>query len=392
MIIYFLVVIPVIAILVLLFFYRKNTTWWEYLMLFGVAVLIIAAMKVIGEKSQSNDTEYWGDLIKKAKYYEAYSIWDDETCTRSVACGKDDKGNTKYCDEKYDCSHLDSHPAHWEITTILGWEMSISKEFYEYLVKKFGVNVQFKDMNRRSECGLGDYVVKDGNMYFVEWDGNSAKSEAVVKTHTYENKVQCSRSIFNYRDIDEDEAKKAGLYSYPKISDHRAPNILGGQGCAANLDSAEQRLGYLNGNLGPKKQLRVQVLIFKDKPLSIAKLQEAYWKNGNKNEFVVTIGLDKQNKATWCYVFSWTEIAELKISTRDYVMSQEKFNPLALADYLSKELEAKWVRKQFKDFSYLTVEPPLWALILAFVLEIAFCVAYGFWAVNNEHNPKEETN
>jgi hypothetical protein len=363
--------------------YNKKVTWWEYLIHFGVALLLILIMKVIGEKSQTNDKEYWGDLIQRTEYYEPYSIWDDETCTRQVACGTDSKGNTQYCTETYDCSHLDSYPAHWQITTITGWEMNISKNFYDYLVKRFGTSICFQDMNREGECGAGDYVVTDGNMYYAAWDKDPKKSYAVAKTHTYENKVQCSHSVFNYQDIDEKEAKQAGLYDYPEIKDYEISTILGG-GNIANLDSAEEKFHYLNGDLGPRKQLRVWVLIFRDKPLSIGKLQEAYWKGGNKNEFVVTVGLDKQNNITWCYPFSWTEVSELKIATRDYVASQKTLNLGNLSDYLYKELNDKWVRRQFKDFSYLTVEPPLWALIVAFLLQIAFNVGYSIWSVKNE--------
>jgi len=386
MIIWFLLLIPIITILVLLIKYSKKVTWWEYLLQFGVALLLIVVMKIAGEKSLTNDTEYWGDLIKQAKYYEPYSIWDHETCTRQVACGTDSKGNTKYCSESYDCSHLDSHSARWEVITVTGWEISISEDFYKRLVKRFGVNICFQDMHRERECGFGDYVVKDGDMYYVEWDKTPQTSYAAAKTHTYENKVQCSRSVFNFQDIKPEEVKKAGLYDYPDVKNYEVATILGAGKNFANLDSAEIKLHYLNGDLGPKKQARVWILIFYDKPLNTGKLQEIYWKGGNKNEFVVTIGLDKQNQVSWCYPFSWTDKSEVKIETREYVVNQKTLNLVKLSDYLYKELNDKWVRKQFKDFSYLTVEPPLWALIVAFVLQIIFNIGYSIWSVKNEYD------
>jgi len=384
MIIWLLLVIPVITILVLLLKYSRKVTWWEYLVHIGVAVILIAVMKIIGEKSQTNDTEYWGDLIQRAEYYEPYEIWDHETCTRQVSCGTDSKGNTKYCTETYDCSHSDYHPAHWQIITTTGWEISVSKEFYDYLIKRFKTSVCFHDMNREGECGFGDYVMKDGNMYYVEWDKSPATSYAAAKTHTYENKIQCSHSVFNFQDIDEKETKLEGLFDYPKVKDYEVQSVLGGKDIA-KIDSVEEKLHYLNGNLGPKKQLRVWILIFYDKPLSTGKLQESYWKGGNKNEFVVTIGLDKQNNISWCYPFSWTDVQELKIETRNYVVEQGTLDLMDLSDFLYKELEEKWIRKQFKDFSYLTVEPPLWGLIVAFLLQIAFNIGYAIWSTNNEY-------
>lgn len=384
MIIWFLVVIPILTILVLLINYSKKVTWWEYLLHVGVAVLLIAVMKIIGEKSLTNDTEYWGDLIKQSRYYEPYSIWDHETCTRQVACGTDSNGNTKYCSESYDCSHLDSHSARWEIVTVTGWKISISENFHQQLVKKFGVSLCFQDMNREGECGFGDHVVNDGNMYYVEWNKTPSTSHAIAKTHTYENKVQCSKSIFNFQNIEPKEAKKAGLYDYPDIKKYEVATILGAGKNITNLDSAEAKLHYLNGNLGPKKQVRVWILMFYDQPVSTGKLQEIYWKGGNKNEFVVTIGLDKQNNISWCYPFSWTDKSELKIGVREYVMNQKTLNLINLSDHLYQELDSKWVRKQFKDFSYLTVEPPLWGLIVAFLLQLVFNIGYSIWSVKNE--------
>jgi hypothetical protein len=384
MISWFLLLVPIITIVILLIKYSRQVTWWEYLIHIGVAIILIAVMKIIGEKSQTNDTEYWGDLIKETQYYEPYSIWDHETCTRQVYCGSDSKGNAKYRTETYDCSHLDSYPARWQVVTTTGWEISVSAEFYNSLVQRFQTGPSFRDISHEGQCGFGDYVVKDGDMYFSKWDGNPAKSYALTKKHTYENKVQCSHSVFNYQNIDKKEAAKEGLYDYPDVNDYEIGTILGGKGIV-NLDSAEQKFRYLNGDLGPKKQLRVWVLIFKNKPIGISRDQEAYWKGGNKNEFVITIGLDKTGKVTWCHPFSWTEVSALKIGTRNYVMEQKKLNLSGLSDYLHKELGTKWKRKEFKDFSYLTVEPPLWALIVSFLIQIAFSVGYAIWAVRNDY-------
>ncbi len=365
--------------------------WWEYLVHFGIAVVLIIIMKVIGEKSQTRDTEYWGDLIQRIEYYEAYSMWDNETCSRQVACGTDKDGNTEYCTEYYDCSHMDYYPAHWEIITVSGWHLSISQSYYQHLVSKFKAIPKFYEMNREKECGFGDYIVDDGDMYYAEWPKTAETSQLVARTHIYENKVQCSRSVFNYQNVSEEEVKEYELYDYPKIDkNYDVATILGGDNLPG-LVQAEQKLKFINGSLGPQKQLRVWILIFRNKSLSTAKLQEAYWKNGNKNEFVITIGLNNLNEVQWCYPFSWTEVQELKINTRDFVVDQKNLDLVGLSAFLYPEFQKKWIRKQFKDFSYLTVEPPLWGLIVAFILQILFNVFYAIWAVKNEfnaHNPQ----
>ena len=383
MIIWLLLIIPIIIIAFLILKYHHKVTWWEYIIQFGVAMLLIVIMKLIGEHSLMKDIEYWGDLIQRVEYYEYYEIWDHETCTRQVPCGTDEDGNTKYRTETYDCSHLDRYPAHWEAITVSGWKFSISKEKYLELMERFEANATFQDMHRERECGFGDRVIKDGNMYYGTWGREPEKSYAVSKINTYKNKVQNSNSVFNYQKISEKEVQEYQLFDYPKVQNRRIPTILGGEGIDSLLQ-AEDKFHFLNGDLGPRKQLHTWILLFKNKPLNIAHLQEAYWKGGNKNEFVVCIGIDDSLNVQWCHPFSWTEVQELKINTRNFVIDQKNLSLVQLSDYLYLELNEKWVRKEFKDFDYLTIEPPTWALITAFILQILFNIGFSIWSVRNE--------
>ncbi|MDR0283189.1 MAG: hypothetical protein LBI53_08145 [Candidatus Peribacteria bacterium] len=379
MIIWLLLIIPTITIIFLVYKFKHKITWWEALIHFGVAILLIWIMKIIGEKSLTHATEYWGDLVERVEYYEEYSIWDHETCTRTVT---DSNGNTHT--ERYDCSHLDYHPPQWKAITASGWKFSISKEKYAELMKRFNATPVFKDMHRERECGFGDYVVKDGNMYYGTWDKDPAKSYAVSRTKTYENKVQCSHSVFNFQKVTKEEAKENELFTYPKVKNWRVQTVFGGEKLN-NLNLIEDKFHFLNGDLGPRKQVRVWILIFENKPLSIAKLQESYWVGGNKNEFIVCIGINDSLGVQWCYPFSWTEVHEIKINTRNFVIGQKKLDLIALSEYLYSELNEKWIRKNFKDFDYLVVEPPLWGLITAFILQIIFNIGFGMWAVRNEY-------
>ena len=383
MIIWFLLIIPFISAVFLVYKYHHKVTWWEYLILFGGAIFLIAITKFIGEKSLTNATEFWGDLVQRVEHHEEYVIQRHKICERDVPDGKDSDGNPKTRTEEYNCPYLERHPENWKAITVSGWEFSISKAKYLELMNRFGAQPTFRNMDRRGDLEFRDKLIKDGNMYYGTWKGESEKSYAVSKTNTYENKVQASNSVFNFRKIKKEEAEQNGLFDYPKIKDWRIPTVLGGKGIE-NISEVEDRFHFLNGNLGPKKQLRVWVLLFKNKPLSTALSQEAYWIGGQKNEFVVCIGVDDSLEVQWCYPFSWTEVHELKINTRNFVIDQKKLDLISLSEYLYSELGKKWKRKEFKDFDYLTVEPPLWALITAFILQILFNVGHGIWAVRNE--------
>lgn len=394
MIIWMLLLVPIIDIVILFFAYRKKIAWWECLLQFGVAILLIVIAKYTIETSLTSDTEYWGDLVVQTEYYEEYTLWDNETCyrTETYPCGTDSKGNTKYCTRSvpYDCSHVDYYPRRWIAITASGWRLSISQDMYTRLVKKFKQTPAFQMVDHKRECGFGDYIIKDGGMYYAKWPGTSETSHMVAETHQYENKVQCTNSLYNYPEVTPTEKSQYGLYDYPKVSDdYDLPTVLGT--VIPDQAKAEQKLKFINGDLGPKKQVHVWVVLFRNKPIEAGEMQESYWKGSNKNEFVITIGLNNLNEVQWCHVFSFTEVQEIKITARNFIATQKKLNLVTFADFLYPELSQKWIRKQFVDFNYLTVEPPLWALIMVFIIQIVFNVLYSIWAARNSFTLKDPT-
>ena len=215
------------------------------------------------------------------------------------------------------------------------------------------------------------------------WTGKDADIECMVGTHSYENRVQASNSVFNYPEITEQDVKFYSLYEYPGITEgYKQRSILGYGDSTQN--TAERKMEILNAKLGPKKQIKVFVLLFKNKPSEVAYQQECYWKGGNKNEFIVCIGVDNLMNIKWCKPFSFTEAQETKVETRNFVNEMGKLNLSNITDFLYSEMDKKFQRKHFKDFSYLTVEPKGWQVILTFVLTVIINIGISFWVVGNE--------
>ncbi len=52
-------------------------------------------------------------------------------------------------------------------------------------------------------------------------------------------------------------------------------------------------------------------------------------------------------------------------------------------------IQEKWQRKHFRDFNYLTVDPPTWAVILVYLLTIAASGGLSVWVVMNDLNPEK---
>lgn len=208
-------------------------------------------------------------------------------------------------------------------------------------------------------------IINDGDQRVTKWPGTWQTAEPIAEMHTYTNKTQCS-STMRFLQVTEEDVEKYGLFNYP--------TFYGGYEVVTIMDNnskywrmADQYFRYLNGVLGPKKLLRIWVLIFRDKPKEAFEYQKSYWKNGNKNEFIITIGADKAGNVQWGDVISWTEIEDLKVDFRDYlakmkIVSEESL--IKLAEFSEKELGSRYVKPDFKKFDYLSVQPSKTVMIV----------------------------
>jgi hypothetical protein len=160
------------------------------------------------------------------------------------------------------------------------------------------------------------------------------------------------------------------------------PAVIGDS--AADAKRSDRNFQYINALLGSKKEVRIFILIFVNQPVMAASYQEWYWSGGNMNEFIVCIGIDGQRNVKWCKPLSWTRNEMLKSRVKDFVQSQQKLDLKALGDYMTYWVDREFVRRDFKEFNYLTVEPPGWAVILTYFLTLAVNLGLSLWIIRNE--------
>jgi len=388
MIIWGALAIPFFGAIILLLFFKHKTVWWELLIPFAASVLLIFLSKAIVGHTMTTDTEYWGGYVTRAEYYER---WNERVSCRhpkyrtETYTTRDSKGRTvtrtrQVQDGYHHAYDVDEHPPYWKVVDSNGISVSISSARFEWLCGRFKER-RFVDMRR-------SYHTRDGDKYEATWsaskDPNYEVLEPVTSIHTYKNKVQVSDSVFNYPEVE--NPQEYGLFDYPTrlAEGYLCPAILGNGGPKAK--EAEQKFSAINALLGPSKQVRVWVLVFKGQPLQTAMEQEAYWKGGNKNEFILTIGVNKEQKVQWCHVISWTEVDTLKIEARNKVMEQDgKVLDLeSVADWLHPALRRGFIRKEFADFNYLSIRPPMWTILVTYLLVILVNVGVSAWVIFNE--------
>jgi hypothetical protein len=365
---------PIVSAIVLVIFFSRKVNVWEFVGLFGIPLTFIAITRFTTEHVLVTDTEYWGGYAVQARYYED---WDERVSCRhpiycTASCGKD-------CTYTYVCGHyhaydVDYHPPYWMFEDSNGEGWSISQQQYLELVKRWN-NQRFVELNR-------SYHSDDGDAYVTDFDKVYEHGEITTTEHSYENRVAASHSVFNFPTISKKKAKELKLIPYPPVSGYRQVSVLGvGVPVPGEWDRAVE---LVNGYLGKKCKARVYVLVWRDQPITVATNQQAYWKGGNKNELIVCVGVNAQNQPQWCFPFGWTKLESVKADARDFVMKQKTLDVVPLAKFLHDEIYPHVLRRDFREFAYLVIDPPMWVVILTFVLVVGFCFGWGYWSVRNE--------
>lgn len=448
--IYLALIIPVIVTIIFYFKYKNNFTWWEFFVPIISTLIFIVISKLIIDYSSVQFTEYWGSTVVSVYEEEPYNYWQVETCSRSVPCGSDSKGNTKYCTEYYDCSHQEDVGPSWWMITNIGEHVNITEKQHDELVKRFGTNKKIIDSHNNYDSNdrcigskgtkfQGKRVGEVSYVYETNWNGDEKTRKAYTSIHNYENRIKASDlTIFNISLVDENDVDSLGLFRYPKYVDGlNYPTILGD-----NIpNKLQDKFNKLNARFGPSNQLRLWILVFENKPMSIAQYQENYWVKGNKNELVVCIG-KKNQEIQWVHAFSWALSADLtaevqnkvldlysykdsvitnknkvipvidnvkdkvfgdkvndklpspilinnpintdsivKIKSKTPVLNNQTWNEYY--DFLNKNLH-KFKRREFKEFDYLTVEPSKTAVIVVYILSLLISVLANIWNISND--------
>lgn len=367
--------------------WHKFYIWQELLIPVALGALTILISSAIIKSVNSSDVEYNGYIIVKARYYEYWSTWVDQTCSYTTCNGTDKDGNcTGYTTHYYDCSYCDKNKAYWVAIDNFGHEFDISKEYYNFLKSKWSATPQFveldRSINKHWTCG------KDGDMYEIYWNQLPETSEASVLTHQFTNKLKINHSAFNFPKVSEEQARKQGLYDYPDFYQfYKQKCILGLD--SFNITGKEKihtMFEYLNGNLGPVNRIKIFTLLFKNKPIDIAFKQEAYWQGGNQNELVVCIGLNDTLGIDWVKPFSWCDNKRILVDTREDIAELKTFKPDSIYKIYETNTKKFFKYKSFKDFNYLSFEPTTGQLIWITILVILFSILGIWFSVKNEFN------
>lgn len=344
-------------------------------------LMLIAFLSFSMKSCNSTDTEYLSYYYTKLRHTDKWNEYIHQTCTRRVKTGETQDGEPIYKEEEYDCSYVDEHPERWIAYDNDNSEIYLNEDEWMRIKNKWKVPSIFVDMHR-------DYYTLDGDAQDYVWDKKKETIETYSQTHQYHNYIANSQSQFKFRDISRDEAKELGLYDYPKIENNEQNPIIGYIKFIKNSDIKE--LQYLNAIYGKSKQFRTFVLIYADKSPSIVEDQRCYWQGGNKNEFIICIGIDsKTNELKWVNGFTWMDDETMLLRCRDEMSQKKQFLIKDYSQWIQKNIKL-WKRKEFKDFEYIEEDASLTdgqmmeIMVTVIIVNILILIIFGCAIMSNE--------
>jgi len=156
-----------------------------------------------------------------------------------------------------------------------------------------------------------------------------------------------------------------------------------------NLDTTdlENSLSDKLKVLGAKKQANIILILTNTKDKNYRYAVEKEWLGGKKNDIVVILGLDGEN-------IIWVDGFTFGLSQGNHLMLTQMFDELRgkdvkldnVVDIVTQHVDKNFVRKQMKDFEYLTreLQPSLSLLIFVSVLQLIANVGITIWSIKNE--------
>jgi hypothetical protein len=384
---WFALLIPALGLAGVAFWAGRRLAWWEWLLVYPLVIGLTLGMKGCSETELTRDTEYWGSYVTHLRHE---NFWQEEvSCRHPIYCTRvvprtrtvtDSKGNSTtetYLEtETYECGRehpydVDDHPPIWVAFGSGKQVLNVDQASWNRHCDLYG-NVTEVPTGHSSVHGT------DGKAWETTWPGTLQTVDPLAEEHTYVNRVQASRNIYRYPPVAKETVRQYGLYTYPKPQGYYLPCVL-----PPATYAGDEQISQLSALLGKKHQIRLWVLVFRDQPRQAGLEQEALWEGGNKNELVLTVGIDKERHIRWAHVFSWTPVEAVKVETRDWLQSQKTLDLPALVTFLQPLIEQKWRRRQFAEFSYLRVEMMPAQLAWLYGLTVLFTGGYLAWALTN---------
>lgn len=351
----FLLLIPII-VAIGFFVISKRVCWREFLVVLGTVVAFNILGMALSFVGATYDTELWNGTVSKKERnivhcshsYKCH-CYTTQSCTGSGAQRR--CHNVEHCQTCYD------HPfdVDWDVYTTVG-NMSISRVDRQGLIEP----------PRWTQVRIG---------------------EPASTSHMYTNYIKAAPgSVLR---MDNQKTFPGLMPNYPSVFDYyRANHLISIGANIPNIDQMQEKLGAINGKLGPAKEVNVIFVVVNTPDPTYYYALQKHWLGGKKNDVVVIVGAPNGGPAIeWATVMSWSEVELLKVQIRDAIMdigTLERFPEIL--DTTEQIVYKQFKRKPMEDFAYLRYQysPSTGIMFTLLLLGIVISVGLSIFFVQND--------
>lgn len=366
--------IPLVACLLLYFGYGYALEDW-----FVYALVAIPAWIVTGfahwrmYRYRTTSEEFLGGYMAIVQYEAAWTEIEHYTETET-----DSKGNTRTVEKT---RHVHHPPLYYAIPTV-GKQINLDSSTFWAIASRWGATQQNDSWcdsdivgGMRFGCHFcyNDVINDDAASGFL-------RMIPITATHTYTNRVKNSNSIFRFEHLEKADTIRLGLLKYPEFDGWNQHAIISGEFTVDH--DVIRAYDRFNAMWAPDNEMRLFVLLFDadHSDITIADKQRAYWTGGNKNEFVVCLGLSN-NTVVWARAWSWADEPTLEVKTEAWFREHKTLDMMAYLSWL-KENYTLWKRKEFADFNYIRVNLTLTQQLVMLALAVATSAGMVYWGLS----------
>lgn len=329
------------------FILLKGITWKEFALQVVAQILVAGVSAVCVFCANTHDVEVWnGRVTNKAQVQvpcsHSYQCNCRQVCTGS---GKD-RSCSQQCDTCYE--HFADYD--WDVYTSNGEVITIAR------IDRQGVHTP------------------------PRWKSTQIGEPTAVR-HAYTSYIKGSPdSLFRHQGSS--DKYKGKIPEYPNdVYDYYRLNRFVSMGVAADVHAWNEALSEVNADVGSPRQANVIVVLTREPRDWFYALQET-WIGGKKNDIVLVVGVDAEDKPAWVEVMAWTIDPIFKVKLRDDIIDEGVLTPKKVVDAIRRNVMHYHKRKPMADFEYLkaAIMPSTteWVITLIIGLAVAIGLAWLF--------------
>jgi hypothetical protein len=346
---------PLILATAAMFYFKGKVTIREFLLQTGIVALLILISVACSYWGKTDDVEIWnGKVTGKARNEvscrHSYSCNCRQVCTGS--------GQNESCTTVCDTCYEHSYDVDWDVYASTKESVSIDT------IDRQGLNMPprwgaaYVNEPFASRHHFTNYILANPDTVLLGTKGDIEKFKKWIPDY--------NASVYDY------------YYHNPVVN-------MGVPGVDVNVWNWLIR--EINKELGPTKQVNVNVILvpLNDRSYIIA-LKDA-WKGGKKNDVNVVIGSVDGHTIDFADVVSWSPSGQYKVDIKNRIQDIGTLDKRDDIQQAIMELtKTEFVRLHMKDMKYLvrSFQPSPLAMWIIFILATLAEIGLTYWTVTNE--------